>query len=624
MKLSHISSLLVLPVLLLALVLPCTAREPLIIPIDISEMADRTVEERVAYLTQLVNELAGPAPDSASANAPQVKPQPPPLTVIDYDFNTQEVSIHFGSTKGNILWQEDPASDTTSRKTIRETHGDDFDPALLEVTPPIPVHIVHNYGSLYKLRGDFQPGEFYRITLKAGFPWKDAPQHLLEDCVITGICPDLPSQVGITSNGAFFPLYAPIWELPIRAVNYDGKFTCTLYEPYPDTILNYLRNVDISYYYLEYGESDRWARKLATTEHDLEHRPNQPAFTALDLSKVGIPRDRPGIYTLVTTHKSTYSSYSRTDSNRIVVTDLGLFLTGTNGDYLCQVRSLAHPETPVAGVQIELFSRKFQSLAKATTDEQGEARFRVLPLQDYGDCPALLLAKNPQNNDLAYLDFNRGHLDHNGRLTMIQDPKAPVAFLSAERGIALPGDEVTFTALVRNGSENRPVPRLPLQFVLRDPNGTRVFSKPVTTDDFGMLQCPVKLTEECLLGSYDAYLQLPGNDSTSIAFTNILVANFTPDQFGARLDLPKHLSADQQETEFALQADYYFGAPVEKAKVEAVISFTWQEIVPPPVAKDFTFGIRKNDLPYLSSQCKTGETDKKGHLSLPMKLPMPA
>ncbi len=631
MKLSHTSSLLATFLLvLLTLFQPCAGQEPMIVPIDISLMADLTVEERAAFVLDMVNSLAGDYSPEAQAAVEALKRQasasqpPPPLTVADYDFRSETIDINFnGTSQKDILFQEDPTANDTPPKTFTATRGSAFDPNLLEITPQIPVRFIHNYGSRYTLRGNFQPGEFYQITLKAGFPWKDAPMHLDEDYVISGFCPDLPSQVNLSSEGAFFPLHAPIWELPIRSVNYDAKFPCTLYEPYPDAILNYLRNVDSDYYYREDG---RWARKLATTEHDLEYRPNQPTFTALDLTKVGIPRDRPGIYTLVTDHKSTYSSYSRTESNRIVVTDLGLFLTGTNGDYLCQVRSLAHPETPVAGVQVELFSRKFQSLAKATTDEQGEARFRVLPLQDYDDHPALLLAKNPQNHDLAYLDFNRGHLDRNGTLTTLRDPKAPQAFLSAERGIALPGDEVTFTALVRNPDENRPVAGLPLQFDLRDSNGNRVVFKTVTTDEFGMLQCPVRLSEECLLRSYEAYLRLPGDPNLacapSIASTSLLVANFVPDQFGARIDLPKSLDASQQQADFEVQADYYFGAPVEKAKVDVYIHAE-QEIVPPPFAKDFTFGIRKDDCPLINIQSRTGETDAKGHLALTMKVPQP-
>ncbi|MBO4620095.1 MAG: hypothetical protein J5654_08295 [Victivallales bacterium] len=633
MKLSRNYSLLV-AILLVLLVhtLPCIGQESMVIPIDISHMANCTVEERVAFLLDMVNSLAGDySPEAAAAVAALKKPAqpqpPPPVEVGEYDFSSTRISIYFKHVQGDLLRQNDPESDADNPKTFLQTRDAAFDPTLLEITPQMPVKFVRDYGSRYYLRGEFHPGEFYQITLKAGFPWKDAPQHLAEDYVISGLCPDLPSQVSLSSEGAFFPLHAPIWELPIRAVNYDTKFTCTLYEPYPEVILNYLRNVGNDYLYYNGGEYSRWARWLANTTFDVATRPNQPTFTALDLAKAGIPRDRPGIYTLVTDFKNTYSSYSRTQSHRIVVTDLALFLTGANGNYLCQVRSLAHPETPVPGVQIELFSQKFQSLAKATTDEQGEARFRVLPLQDAGDCPMLLLAKNPQNNDLAYLDFNRGHINRNGTLTTLRDPKAPQAHLSAERGIALPGDEVTFTALVRNPAENRPVAGLPLQFDLRDPNGTRIIFKTVTTDEFGMLQCTVKLPGESLLGTYDAFLRLPGDPTLacapSIASTSLLVANFVPDQFGARIDLPKRLDASQPEAEFALQADYYFGAPVEKAKVEAFIRAEWQEIVPPPFAKDFTFGLRRDDLPFINTQSKTGETDEKGHLALTLKVPQP-
>ena len=569
-----------------------------------------------AAATATPEETPTPAANAQPATAKPSLPKPlPPIRIGGYSCYSNCVSVDFENANGNIFMQNDPTTDAEHPKTFLETRGAEFDPELLEITPKLSVDISRDYGNIYDIRGDFQPGEYYQITFKAGFPWKDAPQHLLDDYVISVLIPDLPSKASVVSDGVFFPLHAPVWELPIHSVNFNGKFNVSVYEPYPESLLNYLLSIDQRYYY---SDPTHWARKLAMTNFELPDRPNQSVFTPLDLSKVGIPRNRPGLYTLI--HER-HGGYYDSNKFRIVVTDLGLFLTGANGDYLCQVRSLEHPEKPVPGVQVELRSRKFQTLAKGVTDEKGELRFRVLPLQEPDDAPALLLARNPQNNDLAYLDFSRGHLDRTGKLTDLKEPKAPQALLFAERGIALPGDEVAFTALVRNPQENRPAANTPLKLLVHDPAGNRVLEKDLVTDDYGMLQCKLKLAEESLLGTYDASLLLPSSDyNWIIAHTTLLVANFTPDQFAARIDLPDRLDADAKELKFALQADYYFGAPVQKAKADLFISYSFLDIVPPNGARDFTFGLHDKRRP-LPNHVKKGETDEHGHLEIADALP---
>ena len=577
---------------------------------------DAAAREKTAAAAATSEESPTPTVNAQPANAQTAAIKPlPPLRISDYEYYRGRIELSFSGANGNIFLQNDPTTDAEHPKTFLETRGAEFDPELLEITPKLSVDISRDYGNIYDIRGDFQPGEIYEITLKAGFPWKDAPQHLLDDYVISVLIPDLPAEASVVSDGVFFPLHAPVWELPIHSVNFTGKFKVSAYEPYPESLLNYLLSIDQSYYY---SDPARWARKLAMTSFELPDRPNQSVFTPLDLSKVGIPRNRPGLYTLI--HER-HGGYYDSNKFRIVVTDLALFLTGANGDYLCQVRSLEHPENPVPGVQVELFSRKFQKLAKGVTDEQGELRFRVLPLQDPDDAPVLLLARNPQNHDLAYLDFNRGHLDRTGKLTSLKEPKAPQALLFAERGIALPGDEVAFTALVRNPEENRPAANTPLKLLISDPAGNRVLEKDLATDDFGMLQCKLKLSDESLLGTYDASLLLPSDDDNfTIANTTLLVANFTPDQFAARIDLPARLASDAKKLKFALQADYYFGAPVQKAKADLYISYDFLDIVPPNSARDFTFGLHDKRKP-LPNHVKKGETDEHGHLEIVDALP---
>ncbi|MBR6471853.1 MAG: hypothetical protein IKS83_08645, partial [Victivallales bacterium] len=521
-------------------------------------------------------------------------PQPslPDLRVVAYEFDSCR-SIHL-TFKG-------------------EMSASQYDPSLIEVFPQTDVSFQNTYwGNSYRIIGDFQPGEVYQVTLKAGFPLKDAACHLEEDFVMNLICPDLPARLRFASNGTFFPLHAPIWELPLQSTNITEKMQCTVHEAYPNTLLNHLKKIG-SYYY---DESFRWTRQISSQQITLPYLPNQRIASKIDLAEIGIPRDRPGVYVIkiVNPHRNW-----DTETRDIIVTDLALFVTANGGEYLCQVRSLEHPDRPLPGVQLELFSRKFQTLAKGTTDAQGEARLRVLPQEDAENTPMILLAHNPQDNDLAYLDFTSPHIDSFGNFTTIKDSKAPQGYLFADRGAVLPGEELTFTALLRDPGANRPLADLPLEFALFDARMNTVITQLTTTDEYGALQCAVRLSQQAPLGIYTASLKQPG-DHAAFASTSVLVANFVPDQLTARLDLPAQIPP-QESLEVALQANYYFGAPVKNAQVMVNATFSWLDIIPPDNLREFHFGIRPETYAEPQPQKLTTVVDATGKASFNLALP---
>ncbi|MBP5299785.1 MAG: hypothetical protein J6Y80_00135 [Victivallales bacterium] len=498
----------------------------------------------------------------------------------------------------------------------------EFDAALVECNPAPTkqLRILHDYGSTYRIPVDLDPGTDFRIVLKAGFPAKNAPYQLPMDYYISGRVPDLPTQASLVTDGVFFPLHAPIWELPLRSVNFQQKLQVKVYELYDSTILNALSGLDESYYS---SSSDRWAHLTAEAEIEVPAPKNQAVFSSLDLNAIGIPRDRPGLYNIeMAAPKERWSSDNQ--SKFIVITDLALFATVQDGEYLCQVRSLARPEQPVPAVELTLWSRKNQELAKATTDAAGEARLLLPPMEDKSDYPKLLLARNPSTHDVSYLLFDSAGTDARFRKRRtLSNATKPAAFLFADRGAALPGEEVTFTALLRNPRENRPLPGVPLELKLYDSRNNLAGSKFATTDSFGVLQATFQLDQQAPLGNYEVRLVQPGT-TICYTFTFFLVADFTPDQLAARATLPETIAADEETLEVQVQADYYFGAPVRDSNVEVSLSSQFAAINPPQELKEFSFGIEKLPRQAGFPTRAIGKTDDNGHLALKVKRPYPA
>lgn len=507
-----------------------------------------------------------------------------------------------------------------SRRSIRltfkgEISASQYDSSLIEVFPKTDVSFQHDWWNYYNICGDFQPGEVYQVTLKAGFPNKEAACHLEEDFVMNLICPDLPARLRFASNGTFFPLHAPIWELPLQSTNITEKVQCIVHEAYPNTLLNHLKKVGSSYY----SESFRWTRQISDQKITLPHLINHELASKIDLAEIGIPRDRPGIYVIKIVNPHREWDTERRD---IIVTDLALFLTAANGEYLCQVRSLEHPDQPIPGVKLEIFSRKFQSLAQGTTDALGESRLRVLPQEDSENSPMMLLARNPKDNDVAFLDFSAPYIDYFGKFTTIKDPKAPLGHLFADRGAVLPGEELTFTALLRDPTTNRPLTNLPLEFALFDARKNIVVTQLTTTDEYGMLQCTARLSPQAPLGTYTATIKQPG-DHADFASASVLVANFVPDQLTAHLDLPPQIPR-QESLDVTLQADYYFGTPVKNAQVQIRSTFSWLDITPPENLREFSFGLKHENYADPLGQNLTITTDDTGKATCNFSLPQVA
>ena len=93
-----------------------------------------------------------------------------------------------------------------------------IDKSLIEINPPVQFKI-HPWGDVHELSAGFSPGKIYRITFKKGFPSTKAKAKLQEDYTYIFVTPDLRPKAFFASRGVFFPLHAPIWELPVTTVN---------------------------------------------------------------------------------------------------------------------------------------------------------------------------------------------------------------------------------------------------------------------------------------------------------------------------------------------------------------------------------------------------------------------
>ena len=471
------------------------------------------------------------------------------------------------------------------------------DKALISIDPPAPFR-VHQWGNP-ELSIEAEPGKVYQVILKKGFPNANAPAQLQEDYRYIFITPDLRPNVNFASEGTFFPLHAPIWELPVSTVNIGKKLDYRLKQAYPSTLLNFFR------------DHDRFSREIQHGTVKIQERRNQEHHTAIDLADIGIPRGKPGVYFLKMSYDSGDYYYQRERQRTIIITDLAIFLARNGAESICTVRSLAHPEKPVPGAKVTLFSRKHQILATATTGPDGIARFTTPSLSDQEDAPDLLLVQNPADNDLAFLDLpNWSRASQNAASSWN-------ALLYTDRGAARPGETMTATAFLRRMDTSAPVAGVPLQLALHDPKYNVIARADVKTDEFGAFQHDFHIPADAILGSYRIAVSQPGG--SSFATSEFLVAEFQPDQIKAKATLKA--AKDGKAVQLTGKAEYYFGQPVSKAKVKARLLGEWKPFTPPAAYKEFSFKVSvQEDFPF-PPRTATPQTDQDGAFQCDFKLP---
>jgi alpha-2-macroglobulin len=198
-----------------------------------------------------------------------------------------------------------------------------------------------------------------------------------------------------------------------------------------------------------------------------------------------------------------YWDHDITASRNVMMTDLGLIAKqGEDGRILAVATDLRTAE-PVAGVAVKLLDYQLQTLATATTDEQGMVSLSS-ELR-----PFVLEAHN--GDDAAYLKLERGgaiataHFDVSGAAVS----EGLKGFLYGERGVWRPGDDIFLTFLLFDEAKSLPTDH-PVHFSLRDPRGRIVERRAIARGLDGFYDLTTRTADNAPTGNYVATVQAGG------------------------------------------------------------------------------------------------------------------
>jgi hypothetical protein len=179
----------------------------------------------------------------------------------------------------------------------------------------------------------------------------------------------------------------------------------------------------------------------------------------------------------------------------------------------------------------------------------------------------------------------------------VQIKTAPKVLLVTDKPLYQPGQRIHLRALALNAHDLAPVAGKDLTLEIEDGKSNKVFKKTVPTSDYGIASADFDLADEVNTGEYRIRAILADRETTK----TVSVRPYVLPKFKAEITADKKFYLPKETMHVDLQADYFFGKPIAKGKLEVKAS---------------TFDVAFKDFDTVK-----GETDAAGHTKFEIKLP---
>ena len=316
---------------------------------------------------------------------------------------------------------------------------------------------------------------------------------------------------------------------------------------------------------------DPWSR-YQPSERDLvrewSERPRTPRNETGTLTTPLVQRDGrqlpTGMYYLSLWRREGQDSLA--GKQLIVRTDLNLVLKVSENDALVWATDLKSGQ-PVSGVRIRLTDNKALN-QESVTGADGVAAIKLAqPRQPYE--PLLALANGPQGQfGVATNAWEQGIGSYDFGLGDGVASGPYVGYLYTDRPIYRPGQTMHWKAIVRREADARftlPDPGQMVTVTIRDGQGTELWTQLRPLSPLGTLDGDFPLGVEAGLGYYTINLALNRQVSFGAGFQ---VAEYRKPEYELTVLPQKQEYGQGEEMQVQVQASYYSGGPVSRARVK--------------------------------------------------------
>ncbi len=231
----------------------------------------------------------------------------------------------------------------------------------------------------------------------------------------------------------------------------------------------------------------------------------------------------------------------------IAVTDLAIIYKNSGRQVLAYVADSKTGDV-IKNTKFSLYNDN-KLLAEKDADSSGLVLFSIKESIDFSDENALLVAKSKDETILSdpYFYF---------RL----DAKPYIAYIYTNQPVYRPGQTVFYKAIIRerNGNALMNVPGEKFSVIIRTQNRKEIFTKEMTTNQFGAITGSFKLNSDAELGNYS--IILVKDDQPYLG--SFSVEEYKKPEYLVTVSTLKNQYAVNDTLNAVVSAKYYFGSPV--------------------------------------------------------------
>jgi len=134
--------------------------------------------------------------------------------------------------------------------------------------------------------------------------------------------------------------------------------------------------------------------------------------------------------------------------------------------------------------------------------------------------------------------------------------------LQSDKPIYQPSQPVRLRAVAVRPVDGKPVPGLPIRFLLSDPRGNIIARSDAKTSTFGIASAEFALADEILLGNYRATVSTTADGAAQSASLDLPVDRYRLPKLKVALDSDRRWYGPGQRAILNVDARYFFGKPV--------------------------------------------------------------
>jgi len=473
----------------------------------------------------------------------------------------------------------------------------------IDVEPAVDYRL-EGHGNYLDLRGPFQPGDTYTVTVRKGLTartFAELERELRQSVHIK----DFEPTVSFRDKGMYLPLKGDP-SVGVETVNIE-KIEIEIFRIFENNLVYFL---DQGSHY--YGPWRRLGKRVHREEVEIAAGRNEQVVTPVDLSPFLTGRWR-GVFMIVA--RDTERRW-RHASKWVMATDMGLLAHMAEAELVVWVHSLATLE-PYPNAEISLISRTNQLLARGTTDADGAVTFADLTYRDEDFEPYLIRASREDDLSCLKIDDCRmptSDFDVGGRPHL---SKGYEAFLYTDRGVYRPGEAANLAVLVRGRDATVPE-SFPVKLEVRDPEDRVSEELMGALSDAGACEFRVIFPSYARTGKYRARLIL-GEDE-EIGRTSFSVEEFIPDRVKVEIapDRTSYRAGEAASAEVV--AVNLFGPPAAGRKVGGGCQLEAGPFSPPKY-RGYTFGDHERAFERMEIPFGEARLDEQGRHTFSFRLP---